>query len=238
MGARSSGSRGKSAHGSKRNGEGALLGPARPARGGLSSWGNSSIPALWPRPGSGRGGSQDASPGRSTSKRSCSKNLVLVQISSLSPRARAGDGDAASRRWWDSGRWRPTTEAAGYGEQGKRREQEQHPRGCPARRRVRSRADAVRFDQELPPPGRGQAVSEGGETLGQVRGRSGAAAVSPHTPMAVPHCPAPVHPGLGPPKTVNLLPTGRGTSKPGHFNIRAAREREGRLEETGRAPGP
>ena len=99
-------------------------------------------------------------------------------------------------------------------------------------------AAAVRFDQELPPPGRGQAVSEGGETLGQVRGRSGAAAVSPHTPMAVPHCPAPVHPGLGPPKTVNLLPTGRGTSKPGHFNIRAAREREGRLEETGRAPGP
>lgn len=132
---------GKPAHRSKRNREGALLGSAIPARGGLCSWDTSSIPALGPQLGSGRGGSRDASPGRSTSKRSCSKNLTLVQICSV-PRERAGDGDAATRRWWDSRHRRPTTKETGYGEQGKRQEQEEQlsipgesaaaPAGCSA----------------------------------------------------------------------------------------------------------
>lgn len=199
---------GKPAHGSKRKREGALLGSAMPARGGLGSWGYSSTPALGPRPGSGRGGSRDASPGWSTSKRSCSKNLTLAWICSV-PRERAGDGDAATRRWWASGHRRPTTKEAGYGEQGKRREQEEQlsvPGEAQPRRAARrgggarSRADAARLDRELPPPGWGQAVTEGGDALGWVQGGSRAVAPSPRSPAAVTRCPAPAHPGLSPPR--------------------------------------
>lgn len=53
-----------------------------------------------------------------------------------------------------------------------------------------------------------------------------------HRPRAAPsvtRCPA--HP-----RQCHLL-TGRGTSKPGHFNIGAARETEGRLEDTGTLDG-
>lgn len=78
-------------------------------------------------------------------------------------------------------------------------------------------------------------MSEEGDALGRVQrggGGSRAVAPSPRSPAAVTRCPAPAHPGLGPPETVNLLTMGRGTSKPGHFNIGAAREREGRLEDT------
>lgn len=115
---------GKPAHGSKRKREGALLGSATPARGGgLGSWGCSSIPAREPQPGLGRGDSRDASPGCSTSKRSCSKNLTLAQALLCPPRERAGDGDGATRRRWDSSHQRPTTKEAGYGERRAQEEQ-------------------------------------------------------------------------------------------------------------------
>lgn len=59
----------------------------------------------------------------------------------------AGAGGAAQRPW------------------GKALPQQAAQRGGGAR----SRADAVQLDRELPPPAQGQAVTEGGDTLGRVR---------------------------------------------------------------------
>ncbi|XP_017667454.1 PREDICTED: uncharacterized protein LOC108495845 [Lepidothrix coronata] len=70
------------------------------------------------------------------------------------------------------------------------------------------------------------------------RGRGQGEAERWHRPRAAPRPhPLPSAPRARPPNTVNLLTTGRGTSKPGHFNIGAARETEGTLEDTGTLDG-
>lgn len=57
---------------------------------------------------------------------------------------------------------------------------------------------------------------------------SRAVAASPRTAPRWHQVPSGQH-SEGQTETINLLTTGRGISKPGHFNIGAAREREGRL---------
>lgn len=82
-------------------------------------------------------------------------------------------------------------------------------------------------------------MTEGGDRLGWVQGVKQSGGTVPAQPRSC-H-PAAQHQrtqGSAPPDTVHLLTTGRGTSKPGHFNIRAAREREGRLEDTGTRSDP
>lgn len=59
----------------------------------------------------------------------------------------------------------------------------------------------------------GQAVTKGGDALGRVQGGSRAVAPSPRSPTAVTRCPAPAHPGLGPPRDRQLTNYGQGHLK-------------------------
>lgn len=83
------------------------------------------------------------------------------------------------------------------------------------------RAEQQGWVCRVPPPGWGQAVTEGPHSMGAGR-RAEAPSAQRQRPAQ--------RGARG--ETVNLLWAG-GISKPGHFNIGAAREREGRLEDTG-----
>lgn len=116
----------------------------------------------------------------------------------------------------------------GYGERGRgragaaaQRPRSEEPCGCSA---VRPGPPATGVGTSGD-PGRGRAQpGAGGKQSG------GTVPTQPRSRHPLPSTSAP---RARTPETVNLLPTGRGTSKPGHFNIGAAREREGRLETPG-----
>ncbi|XP_062480338.1 uncharacterized protein LOC134166589 [Pezoporus occidentalis] len=109
--------------------------------------------------------------------------------------ARAGDSDAATGGTVVAGHLQPkrlvmgSREAAAQHSQGKR---------GPSRLRCKEPCDAARLHRELPPPG--QAVTGGGMCSAGCRGGSRAVAPCPRSPAAVTRCPAPAHPGLGPPR--------------------------------------
>lgn len=158
------------------------------------------------------------------------------------PTGGAGDSDAATRCWWDSEDQRPTTKAGGYGEQGEQGEQLSIP-GSAAQRAARrghgarSRADAAWINQELPPPGWGQAVTEGEDALGWVQGGKQSGGIVPTQPS-----PAAQHQhtqgSTPPPRDCQLTNYGQGHLKTWPLQHRGCKEREGRLEDTGTLSDP
>lgn len=99
--------------------------------------------------------------------------------------------------WWDSGRWTPTTKEAGYGEQGS--SSSAFPREAwPQRSAVQG---AVRCGAVTPgAPATRTSGDRGRDVLSRGQGGSRAVAPCPRSPAAVTRCPAPAHPGLGPPR--------------------------------------